>query len=342
MTLKNIFLSNPKCSECGTIFSGNTNDGGYLKFCNHIKNKHNLSNSDYFLKHFMGNTKQYCLCGCGNETKFFKGKFHKYHSNHKNNVKPNTSTINKIKKNANERGEINNLINRIGINVEDIEKAYYDFMELKKPMSKLSEELFIDFRTLKSYWFKLGLIENKETFKRFTLKSKSKWLNSINKPNDNIVLLLKENIHIVKTYLNDKKIVTFDDILSLLGVKVDKNYLSWFLKENLNTTEIKKIKFIKQSQIEINFLNVLKFYFGNSVLGSFELNGKIFDYKLGKKILIELDGGYWHSKEDVIKNDLIKNNIAKECGFILIRVSDKEVKNLEFINKLKKIYDEIK
>jgi very-short-patch-repair endonuclease len=119
-------------------------------------------------------------------------------------------------------------------------------------------------------------------------------------------------------------------------------YLSWILKENLNTTEIKKIKFIKQSQIEINFLNVLKFYFGNSVLGSFELNGKIFDYKLGKKILIELDGGYWHSKEDVIKNDLIKNNIAKECGFILIRVSDKEVKNLEFINKLKKIYDEIK
>jgi very-short-patch-repair endonuclease len=342
MTLKDIFLNDTKCLECGTIFSGNTDNGNYLKFCNHIKSEHNLSNSDYYSKYFMGSEKQYCLCGCGNETKFFKGKFHKYYSNHKNKVKPSLVTIDKIKKKAKNRSEIDKLITKMGINVEDIEKAYYDFIDLKKPMSKLSEELFIDFRTLKSYWCKLGLIENKETFKRFTLKSKSKWLNSINKPNNDIIELLKENIFVIKTYLNGKKNVTFDDILSVLGVKIDKNYLSWFLKENLNTSEIKKIKFIKQSQIEINFLNVLKFYFGGAVLGSFELDGKIFDYKLGKKILIELDGGYWHSKEDAIKNDLLKNNIAKEYGFILIRVSDKEVKNLEFINKLKKIYDEIK
>jgi very-short-patch-repair endonuclease len=61
-----------------------------------------------------------------------------------------------------------------------------------------------------------------------------------------------------------------------------------------------------------------------------------------KKILIELDGEYWHSKEDAIKNDKLKNTIAKENGFILVRVNDKEVRNLDFINKLKKIYDEFK
>jgi very-short-patch-repair endonuclease len=59
-------------------------------------------------------------------------------------------------------------------------------------------------------------------------------------------------------------------------------------------------------------------------------------------ILIELDGDYWHSKEEAIKNDLIKNKIAKEKGYILIRVSDKEVKKIEFIHKIKKIYDENK
>jgi very-short-patch-repair endonuclease len=153
---------------------------------------------------------------------------------------------------------------------------------------------------------------------------------------------MKERLYLIKVYLSDKTIVTFDDILSLLGFKVDKNYLSWFLKENLSLHEIKKIKFIKQSQLEINFLNVLKFYFGQSIVGSFEIDGKIFDYKLGRSILIELDGDYWHSKEEVVKNDLIKNKIAKEKGYILIRVSDKEVKKIEFINKIKKIYDENK
>jgi very-short-patch-repair endonuclease len=147
---------------------------------------------------------------------------------------------------------------------------------------------------------------------------------------------------LIKSYLIDKDKVTFDDILSLIKVKVDKNYLSWFLKQILNYDEIKKVKFIKESQLEINFLNVLKFYFGNSVNGSFELEGKIFDYKLGKKILIELDGDYWHSKDYTIENDLIKDDIAKKNNYILIRVGDKEVKSLDFINKIKIIYDENK
>lgn len=61
-----------------------------------------------------------------------------------------------------------------------------------------------------------------------------------------------------------------------------------------------------------NFLTVLKFYFNNAVSSSFELDDKIFDYKLGKKILIELDGEYWHSNDKAIENDKIKNEIAKE------------------------------
>ena len=342
MGLKKEFLVNCKCLECGVLINNGTDDSNYLKFCKHIKDKHSIQNSEYYVKYFMNGNKPLCLCGCGNETRFHKGNFHIYYKDHKNTVKISETTIEKLKKQLLKRNDVNEMLKRIDIDAVTIEKAYNEFIELKKPMSKISEELFIDFRTLKSYWLRLGLIKDKEAFTRFSLKSKSSWFNKINKPKKELISLIEERLYLIKLYLSDKNLVTFDDILSLLGFKVDKNYLSWFLKENLSLHEIKKIKFIKQSQIEINFLNILKFYFGQSITGSFEIDGKIFDYKLGKNILIELDGDYWHSKEKNIKNDLIKNKIAKERGYILIRVSDKEVKKIEFINKLKKIYDENK
>lgn len=342
MNLKENFLLNNKCLECDIIITGKTENSSYIKLLNHVKCKHGLTPKDYYVKYYMYNITPLCLCGCGEQTNFHKGKFHKYYNDHKNKIKPTEITINKIKEKNIIKNEINVLLNNINLNSTTLENAYYSFINLEKPMSKISEELFIDFRTLKSYWFKLGLVINKEEFKRFTLKSKSKWFNSISIPNDNILSLLNGNIGYIKEYISSKNKVTFDEILSLLGVKIDKNYLSWFLKEKLNSDEVKKIKFIKHSQLEINFLNVLKFYFNNSIQSSFELDGKIFDYKLGKKILIELDGEYWHSKDKVNQNDLVKDKIAMDNNLILIRVNDIEVKKLEFLNKLKKVYDETK
>ena len=161
-------------------------------------------------------------------------------------------------------------------------------------------------------------------------------------PDNNIVKILSDKLFLIKDLLSESNKVTFNQIISLIGVNLNKNYLGWYLRENLTSSELKKVMFIKHSQIEIDFLNVLKFYFGNSVLGSFELGGKIFDYKLGKNILIELDGEYWHSSEEAKNNDKIKNEIAKTNGFVLIRVSDKHVKSLDFLNNLKNIYDKFK
>lgn len=342
MLLKDYFLLSNECLVCGLKICSNNSNSDYRTFLNHIKRDHNLDNESYYLEYVNNGKIPKCLCGCGEKPNFHKGKYHLYISNHKNYIKPNDITINKIKNKLHDKNNIKNLLQLTNLNLSDLEKAYNSFIKLEKPMSVLSEELFIDFRTLKSYWLKLGLIENKDTFKRFTLKSKSKWMKLINEPNNSIKELLNNSTYLIKEYLIDKNKVTFDDILSLLNIKVDKNYLSWFLKQILNYDDIKKIKFIKESQLEINFLNVLKFYFGNSVNGSFELDGKIFDYKLGKKILIELDGDYWHSKHDVIENDLLKNEIAYINNYILIRVDDKEVKNLEFINKIKMLYEENK
>jgi very-short-patch-repair endonuclease len=154
--------------------------------------------------------------------------------------------------------------------------------------------------------------------------------------------VIKENIPLIKKELETKDKLTFNEIISIIGVNVNKNFLGYFLNEYLSPSELKKIKFVKNSKIEIEFLNVLKFYFGNSVTHNFSVNGKSFDFKLGKKILIELDGEYWHSKKEVKINDSLKNEIAKENGYTLIRISDRHVKNIDFLNKLKKIYDEFK
>lgn len=342
MKLKDEFLKTNKCLECDLILSGGSDKSDYTRFWKHIKEKHGMVNSEYYVKHFLKGVKPKCACGCGVEVIFFKGKFNKYYADHKNTIKPSNDTVINLKQVLKERNRVENLLKRVGLTANQLEESYYDFINLKKPMSMISDELFIDFRTVKGYWVKLGLIKDKESFKHFTLKSKSKWMSKPLKPKDNIIKHLNENVSIIKNYVKGKNKVTFDEIMILLNIKVNKNYLSWFLRENLNSTEIKKIKFIKISQIEVNFLNVLKFYFGNSVDGSFELDGKIFDYKVGKKILIELDGEYWHSKEDAIKNDKMKNQIAKEQGYELIRVSDSEVKHLDFLNKIKTKYNEFK
>jgi very-short-patch-repair endonuclease len=188
----------------------------------------------------------------------------------------------------------------------------------------------------------LGLIKNLDDFSRVAKKSRVKWMTNPITPNDKIISVIKENIPLIKKELETKDKLTFNEIISIIGVNVNKNFLGYFLNEYLSPSELKKIKFVKNSKIEIEFLNVLKFYFGNSVTHNFSVNGKSFDFKLGKKILIELDGEYWHSKKEVKINDSLKNEIAKENGYTLIRISDRHVKNIDFLNKLKKIYDEFK
>lgn len=338
--LKDRFLEKKKCEICGLEFNKGKDNENYKTFCNHIKNEHDLNNEEYYLKYYLDGEATLCACGCSNKTKFHKGKFLKYFSNHKNFIKPSDDTIKKILKTKEGQNNILKLINKANLTLEVLTDSYNSFINLEKPISILSKELFIDFRTLKSYWLKVGLIENLEIFKRICLQSKTKWMVNPIKPNDKILVILKENLFLLKKELENKNKITFNEIISLIGIDINKNYLSFFLKENLSSTELKKIKFVKNSQIELDFLNVLKFYFGKSVQHGFDLENKNFDYKLGKKILIELDGEYWHSKEDVKNNDIIKNKIAKDNGYILVRISDKHVKKLEFINKLKKIYDE--
>ena len=340
--LKELFNKTNICLECNVVFNKDTNNKNFSSFSSHLKKQHNISNEEYYCKHYLKDNENICACGCGNKTRFHKGKYLKYFSDHKNYVLQSEETLFKIKKTKEIENKISNLLEKTNITFDILKETYGKFINLEKPISVLAKDLSIDFRTLKDYWLKSGLVNDREIFKRTCLKSKTKWLNIPLTPSDNIIELLNCKLYLIKELLKDNKKVTFNQINSVIGLKLNKNYLGWFLKEKLTSSELKKIMFIKHSQIEIDFLNVLNFYFGSSVLGSFELGGKIFDYKLGKNILIELDGEYWHSAEDAKNNDKIKNEIAKTNGFVLIRVSDKHVKSLDFLNNLKSTYDKFK
>lgn len=61
----------------------------------------------------------------------------------------------------------------------------------------------------------------------------------------------------------------------------------------------------------------------------YPLGGKVYDFYLPRiKTLIEVDGDYWHSLPENIKNDKIKDSIAENWGFTLIRITETAI-NLE-------------
>jgi len=58
----------------------------------------------------------------------------------------------------------------------------------------------------------------------------------------------------------------------------------------------------------------------------FRLGGKLYDgYDKENNLLIEYDGSYWHSLPGTKEKDEVKNNIALDNGYRLIRISSDEV-----------------
>lgn len=51
-------------------------------------------------------------------------------------------------------------------------------------------------------------------------------------------------------------------------------------------------------------------------------------------LVIEADGEYWHSRQDNIERDKRKNKYLKEKGYTVIRLSEKEINNGKFIERL--------
>lgn len=121
------------------------------------------------------------------------------------------------------------------------------------------------------------------------------------------------------------------------------SHISQFYKKEMNKIEKIVYDYIINMGLNIKF---------SVILGRHQYDFGIKD----KRILIEIDGDYWHSNPKLfnidgtdgkrkinntqlgkIKKDVIKTNFALKHNFKLIRIWEDEVKNGTFINKLKDI-----
>lgn len=61
----------------------------------------------------------------------------------------------------------------------------------------------------------------------------------------------------------------------------------------------------------------------------------VVDFLVGKKLVVECDGDYWHSLPASKKNDKKKDCILKKLGYIVLRFSESQLKkNREFVVKV--------
>ena len=77
-----------------------------------------------------------------------------------------------------------------------------------------------------------------------------------------------------------------------------------------------------QSRNELRLFSELSSLF-NEVEENFVLENYKYDiYVKDINLLIEYDGSHWHSQEKTVQNDLLKNNIADNNGFNLLRIRE--------------------
>jgi very-short-patch-repair endonuclease len=98
------------------------------------------------------------------------------------------------------------------------------------------------------------------------------------------------------------------------------------LKQKLPTIdtsiEIKVEEWLNENQIEY----IHPFNLGNRFQCDF--------YLPTVNLIVECDGEYWHSREDMKKRDKAKDCYAKKCGYEILRLPEREITNGQFCDVL--------
>jgi len=336
------------CKICGEVFSAITKSAVKSKLGRHINKTHNITVPEYLLE---GKDWPLCGCGCAEKVIYSKWGFNKYVKDHKNKV-PQTNEVKRriihgIKESIYKRVEQGKIDVKM---LEDLWKLYVN--DKTSNNKTLSDKSGYDPRTIKSYWYKLG-IANKEEIKRQSKIHQSVYANQGAKNGQYCAIpdLLLEEIFTVLT--NRIKTYTLTELRNSFGISYSNSILFKRLTEKYGKDIIKSLLKIPSSNISIEestFGNVLTFYFGdNNVIPQYKIkfseNGKkghrFYDFCLFNKILIEYDGEFWHSSDESKKNDNFKNKLAKSNGFIIFRVHSTEAKNIEILQQIKELIDEV-
>ena len=95
-------------------------------------------------------------------------------------------------------------------------------------------------------------------------------------------------------------------------------------KRGLNKLELKGREILKELGIKFNEQVLMFDKFLVDVLVK------------GKKVIIQWDGEYWHTKPKIVLLDKSQDAYLKKCGYKVLRITDKEIKN-----NIKQVYANI-
>lgn len=102
-------------------------------------------------------------------------------------------------------------------------------------------------------------------------------------------------------------------------------------------------KFISAPELKL-FKMCINEFGKENVKSQFHLQGRIFDILVGDKLLVEYDGYYFHQEKSDGKIDLIKNQIAVNNGFNIIRIKEDKLRKVDFekaVQQIRETYEKI-
>lgn len=322
-----------KCKICGETFFHEKENYCIRSIVKHLKEKHKLTKKEYIIQYELNGEIPRCACGCGNAVEMKKGwnEWNKYYKDHKNHMKNSDETKEKISKKAKER--FNNGYYDSIMSVDDINNSFDDFYNGRLTLFEIQKKYNHDKRTIKRLWISNNkinehdyeLIAYRNNFNIGKIKKAKKYQENLN---------YYEKIY--DFILKNKNKFNICEINRIFGEKMRQTTLLKHLIKLFGNEVVSYLVYGVKSKEELQFLDILKFYFGgNNIKYGFNLEGKFYDALLFNKVLIEYDGEFYHRTEKQLTNDKVKDKIAKNNGYILIRCTPKSIKNIDLLNKIK-------
>lgn len=336
-----------KCNICNTEFKNNL--GGQLT--NHLKENHNISVEDYYVKFILKGVEPKCKCGyCNERPNFYRGKFRSYAINHNK-----FQWIEKkyIEKYGHPKCQNKDCDNFVKFHRGKPNKfCSFKCHESKWNQEKVGETVKIKYGV--NNVFQLEEVKNKSVNKLMNNYGVKTPMHS-NKIKEKIKtnFLIKYGVdHPMKLESTKQKIK--DVMLIKYGVdhnsKTEKNReisSKNMCKYNANLNTNHKIRYYKetklyyQSQYEYRFLELSEklglldmldnshtFKYEDKTLGKWHLP----DFILDKKYVIEIKSTYWMNRQGGIDRIKYKKESVEILGYKYIFILDENYD--EFYNVL--------
>jgi very-short-patch-repair endonuclease len=95
---------------------------------------------------------------------------------------------------------------------------------------------------------------------------------------------------------------------------------------------------LHHTSIEVKVYNTLK-DMGVRFIEQHIINDKfrVDAYVPDKNLVIECDGDYWHSLENIQKRDKVKNAYLTKCGYKMIRLPEHDIRSGKYLSQLEEV-----